>query len=111
MSIKFLLDENMPFDLVDFLKRRGYETNHLKTLGKTGIKNGEVYIVAEQGDSWILTRDADFKNYYKFITHNVKGIIVFSISNTTTRNILSEKLLSKNLFIIEDEQIKIYSGQ
>ncbi|OQY41684.1 MAG: hypothetical protein B6242_17080 [Anaerolineaceae bacterium 4572_78] len=121
MSIKFLLDENMPFALVDFLTRKGYETNHIKTLGKTGIKNGEVYRVAEQVDAWIVTRDADFKNYHKFITHNVRGVIVFSIRNTTTQNVLNvmnqflehntEKLLSKHLIIIEDEHIKIYGVQ
>ncbi len=43
MNIKFLLDENMPFALVEFLKNKGYEAEHLKKLGKGGIRNGEVY--------------------------------------------------------------------
>ncbi len=118
MSVRFLLDENMPFALLEFLRNRGYETDHLKKLGKVGIKNGEVYKVAEQHRAWILTRDSDFKSYYKFVTHNVRGVMVFTLSDTTTRNILDvmnrflkthcEKLASKHLIIIDDNTIKIY---
>jgi len=48
MSIEFLLDENLPFALVSFLEKRGYQVDHLKKMGKSGIKNGEVYKIAEQ---------------------------------------------------------------
>jgi predicted nuclease of predicted toxin-antitoxin system len=118
MSIRFLLDENMPFALLEFLRSRDCETDHLKKLEKVGIRNGEVYKIAEQSGSWILTRDSDFKNYHKFVTHNVRGVIVFTLRDTTTRNILdvmnrfleahSGKLASKHLIIIDDSTIKIY---
>ncbi len=118
MSIKFLLDENMPFALLEFLKNREYEAYHLKKLEKVGIKNGEVYKLAEGMGTWILTRDSDFRSYHKFITHNVRGIIVFMLSDTTTRNMLDvmnrflkthcEKLASKHLMIIDDDTVKIY---
>jgi predicted nuclease of predicted toxin-antitoxin system len=82
MNIKFLLDENMPFALIEFLRNKGYKTEHLKKLGKSGIKNGEVYQVAEEKEAWILTRDSDFKNYHKFVTHSVEGIIVLTLNDT-----------------------------
>lgn len=118
MNIKFILDENLPFALVEFLINKGYEAEHLKKLGKGGIRNGEVYKVAEEKDAWILTRDSDFKSYHKFVTHPVKGIIVLTLSDTRTQNLLnvvgqfletqSEKLSSKRLIIIEEGEIKIY---
>ncbi|MBC8233424.1 DUF5615 family PIN-like protein [bacterium] len=121
MNIRFLLDENMPFALGGFLRNKGYEANHLKKLGKVGIKNGEVYKVAEENNAWILTRDSDFKSYHKFITHNIRGIIVFTLSDTRTLNILNvmkrfletqyEKLSSKHLIIIEDNKIIIYDSE
>jgi predicted nuclease of predicted toxin-antitoxin system len=43
MNTRFLLDENMPFALLELLRNRGYEADHLKKLEKVGIKNGEVY--------------------------------------------------------------------
>ncbi len=118
MIARFLLDENMPFALLDLLRKEGYEAEHLKKLEKVGIKNGEVYKVAEQRGSWILTRDSDFRSYHKFATHNIRGVIVFTLSDTTTRNILEvmnrflethgEKLASKHLLIIDDSTVKIY---
>ncbi|KHD06143.1 hypothetical protein PN36_00920 [Candidatus Thiomargarita nelsonii] len=118
MNIKFILDENMPFALVEFLRNKGYEAEHLKKLGKGGIKNGEVYKVAEEKDAWILTRDSDFKSYHKFVTHPIKGIIVLTLSDTRTQNLLNvvgqfletqnDKLSSKRLIFIEEGEIKIY---
>lgn len=118
MNIKFLLDENLPFALVEFLRNQGYEVEHLKQLGKGGIRNGEVYQVAAEKDAWILTRDSDFKSYHKFVTHPVKGIIVLTLSDTRTQKILNvvkhfletqdDKLSSKRLIIIAEGEIKIY---
>ena len=120
MNILFLLDENMPFTLMEFLSKKGYEVNHLKKMGKGGVKNGEVYTLAEEESARILTRDADFKSYYKFLKYNVEGIIVFTMEDTKTKNILrvvdrflqdhGEQLTSKRLIIIEDTGMKIYNG-
>jgi predicted nuclease of predicted toxin-antitoxin system len=87
MNITFILDENLPFALLEFLKSQGYDANHIKNMGKTGIKNGEVYQVAEENDAWILTRDSDFKSYHKFVTHNVRGIIVLTLRGCFGKNV------------------------
>jgi len=57
MSTKFMLDENIPYALIDLLERRGFSVQHLKKIGKQGIKNGEVYEIAERENMWIVTRD------------------------------------------------------
>ena len=51
MNTRFLLDENMPFALLEFLRNSGYNADHLKKLEKVGTKNGEVYKIAEQHGS------------------------------------------------------------
>ncbi|HLG30743.1 MAG TPA: DUF5615 family PIN-like protein [Candidatus Brocadiales bacterium] len=118
MSIKFLLDENIPYALIDFLENRGFQVQHLKKMGMTGIKNGEVYKLAEAGRIWIITRDADFQNYYKFIIHEIGGIILIKLTKTKTSHLLvamksfldkhEDKLLKKRLIIMEDELLRIY---
>ncbi len=74
MTVKFLLDENIPYALMEFLDNKGYIAHHLKKMGKSGIKNSEVYKIAEQNKMWIVTGDADFQNYYKFTQIDVEGI-------------------------------------
>jgi predicted nuclease of predicted toxin-antitoxin system len=118
MNIEFLLDENLPYGLIDFLEKRSYNVNHLKKMGKSGIKNGEVYKIAEQNKAWIITRDADFESYHKFKTYDVGGIILFKLSVTRTSHLLQtmkkfletheDKLSAKHLIIIEDLGIKVY---
>ncbi|HHT9111857.1 MAG: DUF5615 family PIN-like protein [Planctomycetes bacterium] len=120
MSIEFLLDENMPFALIRFLEEKGFRVNHLKKIGKGGIKNGVVYKIAEESKSWIVTRDADFESYRKFVIYNVGGIIVFKLSKTRTQHLLNtmkrfletyrDKLFAKRLIIIEDREIRIYES-
>jgi predicted nuclease of predicted toxin-antitoxin system len=118
LNIKFILDENIPFAFIELLNQKGYETQHLKKIGKTGIKNGEVYQLAEQEKSWIVTRDADFQNLQKYYAFDVAGIILFKLTNTKTENLLrvmekfiethSDDLRSKHLIIIEDKEIRRY---
>ncbi|HCC69226.1 MAG TPA: hypothetical protein DEP99_05005 [Nitrospiraceae bacterium] len=118
MSTKFLLDENIPYALINLIEGKGFSVNHLKKTGKGGIKNGEVYKLAEESNSWIITRDADFQNYYKFISHDIAGIILIKLTMTNTRYLLQkmeaffdkykDKLSGKHLIIVEDETMRIY---
>ena len=118
MSTKFLLDENIPFALTEFLDKRGYPVEHLKKIGKGGIKNGDVYNYAESNRMWIITRDADFQSYYKFVSYDISGIILIKLTITRTPHLLEtlkdvldkykDKLSRKHLIIIEDEVVRIY---
>lgn len=120
MSIKFLLDENIPFALVDLLQSRGFDVQHLKKMGKQGIRNGEVYEIAEHEQRWIVTRDADFQNLRRFYQYHVAGIVLFKLTRSKTMYLLNamtkllekqrDKFNRKNLIIVEDYGVKIYEG-
>ena len=120
MSVKFLLDENIPYALIDLLQKRGFEVQHLKRIGKQGAKNGEVYEIAESERSWVVTRDADFQNLRRFYHYNVAGIILFKLTRAKTEHLLKamialldkqgDKLAGKNLIIVEDYEVKVYEG-
>lgn len=47
-KVFFLIDENLPFELLEFFRKRSYRAEHIKKINKSGIKNGEVYQYAEQ---------------------------------------------------------------
>ena len=89
MSIKFLLDENIPFAVIDLLEKHGYTVEHLKNIGKQGIRNGEVYEIAANEKMWIVTRDADFQNLRKFYSYDVPGIILFKLAKSKTDYLLN----------------------
>lgn len=120
MSAKILLDENIPYALIDLLKMRGFSVQHLKKIGKQGIKNGEVYEIGERENMWIVTRDADFQNLRRFYSYYIAGIILFKLTRSKTEYLLNamiklldkqrDKLAGKNLIIVEDYKVKIYEG-
>ena len=88
---------------------------------KAALKYAAKLCEYEEHDAWIVTRDSDFKNYRKFSEYNIRGIILFTVNDTRTPNILklmnrflemySEKLSTKNLITIEDEEVKIYTSE
>lgn len=118
MNIEFLIDENLPFELLNLFSKKNISSSHLKKIGKTGIKNGEVYNLAQERNLWIITRDSDFENYLNFASYDVGGIIVLKLEKTNTTYLMKtlgkflsqhkDKLDKKRLIIIQDNKIIIY---
>jgi predicted nuclease of predicted toxin-antitoxin system len=115
--INILLDENMPFDLIQLFEQFGFSVYHIKKLGKTGIKNGEVYELSLQLNAWIITRDTDFENLLKFQQYNPKGIVVLKTQITITayalnifRSLLEQSIIAfsqQQLIVIDEKGITI----
>ena len=111
----FSIDENIPFSFIDYFEKTNYNVEHIKKIGKSGIKNGEVYQYAELKKRWIVTRDADFQNYLKFQTYQIGGIILFKTTLSNKDYLLSmlkqliqkhqRRLQTKLLITIEDNRI------
>jgi predicted nuclease of predicted toxin-antitoxin system len=118
----FLLDENIPYSLIGFLERHGYTVDHVRKLGKVGIRNGEVYQLAVELGAWIVTRDKDFRSYAKFISYDIPGVIVIQSEKELTRQQIvnvferflvafQNRLTIKSLILIEDEEVKILTEE
>jgi predicted nuclease of predicted toxin-antitoxin system len=82
--MNFVIDENLSVDLIPFLQKKGHQAYHIKIMGLTGIKNGEVYKTAQQKQAWLITKDQDFNIIEKFRTSRVKGIILINIDGQST---------------------------
>jgi predicted nuclease of predicted toxin-antitoxin system len=118
MKVKFLLDENLPFELIRLLKKKNYFVEHIKKIGKSGLKNGAVYSYAASKKMWIVTRDSDFQSVEKFNAHNISGVILFRINDTSTISLLTsmQKILKrfknkfhiKRLIVVFDNGLQIY---
>lgn len=116
MSISFLLDENIPFVIINYLETKGFSVEHIKKIGKIGIKNGEAYRYAEKKHSWIITRDKHFENLYRLSNSKETGIVYLTIKDTKRKYIINalDRLFNeyqdfytkKQLIIIDDESIE-----
>ena len=118
----FLLDENIPYSLITYLEKRGHTAYHVRKLGKSGIRNGEVYELAVSLSAWIVTRDKDFRNLLKFLSNNIPGIIVIESDTELTRSQIvqvfdrfllafEDRLNEKRLILIEGDQVRVLDAE
>src|SRR5438552_2934841 len=112
--MNFLLDENLPFDLIAAIAAKSHTAFHVKKLGKTGIVNGEVYTLAKELDSWLITRDKDFRNLEKFYHYDINGVIVLvAAGKMKTREIVTtiSNFMDKHTSLLSSKKlIEIEAG-
>ena len=74
--MKFLLDENVPRDLLRFLRQNKFECKTLNELHKLGITNGEVVKMAIETHYVIITCDSDYLNLKKSVQNQIRVIYI-----------------------------------
>ena len=114
----FILDENIGYDLIPFLQKKGFAVDHVKKMGLTGTKNGDLYRVIEKKKSWFITKDKDFSVKAGFDKYRVGGFIVLNLADESTMNVkdkldvvfkkLKNKFSEKKLVLVKDNQVIIY---
>ena len=64
-NIRFLLDENVSFNLKRLIKSKGFEVKTLQDINKRGTKNSELLKESRKTESVLITCDKDFLNIKK----------------------------------------------
>ena len=105
--IPILLDENMPYDLIRLFEKYNFLVYHIKKLGKSGIKNGEVYLLSLELNAWIVTRDSDFDNIFMFQHYSPAGIIIVKSKITTISYLIDlfQTILEKKVIEFAKQQL------
>ena len=113
----FLLDENISFDVITFLKTYHFKVEHVKLLGKSGTRNGEVHKLSVRLKAWIITRDSDFLNRNKIAEYKTKGVIVIRLTDSSTKVLINrlkgfiekyQKEIKKSRLIVIDDKRFIF---
>lgn len=63
--MKFLLDENIPKEIGNFLKNKGFKVESINSNKHKGKSDKEVFEYAEKNEYTIITFDADFCSFKK----------------------------------------------
>ena len=74
--MKFLLDENVPRTLKDYLLKHQYTVVTVQELNRRGESNGEVAKIAIDRDYIIITFDEDFTVLKEEIKKNLRVIYI-----------------------------------
>jgi len=113
--LKFLLDENVPRKVKEFLESMGYVAEY----STKGLKNSELASIAISGKYVLVTRDSDFTNTILYPPGQFHGIIVLRVHPPRAEKLIEGiakvlamiKDLDDKLIIVRDEGIEIIEGK
>ncbi|AEA46593.1 DUF5615 family PIN-like protein [Archaeoglobus veneficus] len=114
LDLKFLLDENIPKSVKNFLEHRGFSAEYVPK----GIKDREVVSLAKEKRAILLTRDSDFANSVLYPPHEFFGIVVFCIHPPKPDKIVKAlsllleevKDIGGKLFVVEEEGFVVFES-
>lgn len=96
-NVKFLLDENVSYNLKKLLASKGYDVITVQELNKRGVRNSELQEIARKKKRILITYDKDFIEF-KQLTDNY--LILINIHPLVDENVLPnlEKFLNSFSF-------------
>ncbi|MEN9216490.1 MAG: DUF5615 family PIN-like protein [Gloeomargarita sp. HHBFW_bins_162] len=74
--MKFLIDEDCPLSLVRLLTARGHEVIHVKTSGLSGLKDVDLFTLAQKEQRIIISRDLGWANILTYPPNTHVGLII-----------------------------------
>ena len=101
-DLRFLLDENIPKSIMNFLKSKKISVEYVPK----GAKNSRVAEITKERKAVLITRDLDFANTIAYPPEKFYGIIVLQIHPPKSELLI--KALSNFMEEIDDFKGKLF---
>lgn len=82
--MKFIVDENVSFAVVEYLRANGHEAIAISEVSKSGLADVSVFELAKKEQAVLITRDRHFTNPIRFQANETTGIIYLRRGNLTS---------------------------
>ena len=116
--MKFLCDVHISYKIKNFLLDQGHDAIHANELpDKSETKDSVMCTYADEDDRTVITKDADFVDFY-YIKKSPKKIIKINLGNIATVELirilsevlmLADKVLQRERFLIEIDKDGTYT--
>jgi len=116
--MRFKLDENLPYDLAQFLTGIGHDAETVKEEGLSGYTDEDLLPIAYKENRIFLTFDLDFADTREYPPGSHSGIMVFrlhdqrwKILERVVRNLFHQvdfELLKGGLAIMDEIRIRYH---
>jgi len=118
-SLRFLIDQNVPFAVTEWLRvqRPDWIIQHVKDLGFEGKSDSFLYQWAQENGAIVLTYDEDFADARMYPLGAHHGVIRLRVWPTTIENTqqaiarmlkqIPERSLPNSLIIIDNYKIRL----
>lgn len=118
--MKFVVDENVSYGLVEALRNLGHYVIAIAKLADRGMKDIFLFDTAGKEEAVLITRDYHFTNSFRFTPEKIGGIIYIRSGNLTSKEEIeivmrflksySFSRFEKRLVTLYKDSIKIRKG-
>lgn len=103
MTLRFLVDEDLPRSTARVLREAGYQADDVRDIGLSGHTDREVFERAQSLSAVLLTGDSDFANILTFPPATHVGMVVSRIPDEVSTQTLNRELPNVLKQLSEDE--------
>lgn len=117
MEPMFKLDENLPVEAAEVLRRAGYDASTVLEQNLGGCGDNEVALCCRDEHRAIVTYDLDFADIRSYPPEDFSGIIVFRLEDQSKPRLLrvleslvvqfEQEELAGKLWIVSDRSLRI----
>jgi len=117
--MKFKVDENLPIDLAELLKKEGYDALTVLDQNLIGKPDATIASVCQTEKRTSITLDTDFADIREYPPNQYPGIIVLRIEKQDKSYVLNlfnrvmrlfiDQSIEGQLWIVEEEKVRIRS--
>jgi len=86
--LRFLADMGVSLRVVEWLRREGHDTVHLRDEGLQRLPNGDIFAKADAERRVILTFDLDFGELVALAKGRSVSVVVFRLRDTRTQTVI-----------------------
>ena len=115
--MRFLADMGISMKIVEWLRAKGYDVQHLREVGLQRLSDEDIFKKATSEQRIILTFDLDFEEIIALSGGKLVSVILFRLHNTRTPYVLnrlacvleesSESLKRGSIIIVEETRHRI----
>jgi predicted nuclease of predicted toxin-antitoxin system len=87
--MRILLDENLPTDLIEALRRLGHDVEHVCSLNLSGHPDPDVRALAESENRLLITQDIRFADIRTFMPGTHAGFVFVRLKKAGLRAIIA----------------------
>ena len=117
--MNILCDQCVTRDVVNALRKAGFNTVHTSELGLSRSSDQEIFRYAQRAKRVLLSFDHGFGNITQFNIRNASGVVVVYIAEMKRQviierilfvfqQVLKQRQVVRHLFIVEMDSIRIW---
>ena len=116
-AMRFKIDENLPVEAAEVLRRGGHDATTVLEEGISGSLDPRIAAVCQQEQRALITLDKDFADIRTYPPSEYDGLVVMRIPHQDKPSVLAlverllplleQEMLAQRLWIVDEQRVRI----